>query len=130
MQISVSFGGTSGRFEVADVIARTFPAYMGFAVRVAAEDVGDPLPRGPYPTDRLVRLRPTAVGYTTPAGRVGLGTDSRLAPSDRPIDGLAVLRPDGGDMDLVKIDVRLPAGQAGLATPILNAALPRRGATR
>jgi hypothetical protein len=129
VQISSSSGGTSGRFEVANVIARAFPAQMAFARRVAAEGIGDPLPRGPYPTDHMARLRPNAAGYTTPAGREGLGTDSRLVPSDRPIDGLAVLD-TSGDWNLLKLDVRLPAAQAGLATPILNAELPRRGARR
>lgn len=129
VQIAVSFGGTSGRFEIANVIARAFPAHLDFARRVAAEGLSEPLPAGPYPADRMVQLRPMAVGYTTPAGQQGLGTDSRLAPDDRPIDGLAVLHPDG-DMDLVKLDVRLPTAQAGLATAILNGALPRRAARR
>lgn len=129
VQRTVSLGGTSGRFAVARMIARAFPAHMDFARRVAAEGLGDPLPAGPYRTDNMVQLRPNAVGYRTPAGREGLGTDSRLAPNDRPIDGLAVLYPDD-DMNLIKIDVRLPAAQAGLATPILNARLPRRGARR
>lgn len=125
VQLSVSFGGTSGRFEVARVIALAFPAQMAFARRVAAEGFGDPLPTGPYPTDRMVRLRTNAVGYTTPAGRTGLGTGNWLPPGDRPIDGLAVLD-TSGDMNLTKLDVRLPAAQAALATPILNAELSRR----
>ena len=125
VQVAYSEGGTSGRLEVANVIARAFPAHLSYARQVAADGIGDPLPTGPYRTDRMVRLRPTAVGYTTPAGREGLGTDSRLAPNDRPIDGLAILDPEG-DMNLVKLDVRLPAAQAGLATPILNAELSRR----
>jgi hypothetical protein len=129
VQISFSFGGTSGRFEVAKVIARAFPAQMAFARRVAAEGIGDPLPDRPYRTDHMVRLRRMAVGYTTPAGREGLGTDSRLAPGDRPIEGLAILL-GSHDLDLIKLDVRLPAAQAHLATPILNAALAPRGAKR
>jgi hypothetical protein len=129
VQISLSFGGTSGRFEVAKVIARAFPAQMAFARRVAAEGIGDPLPDGPYRTDHMVRLRRAAVGYTTPAGREGLGTDSRLAPGDRPIEGLAILL-GTDDLDLLKLDVRLPPAQARLATPILNAALAPRGAKR
>jgi hypothetical protein len=129
VQIAVSFGGTSGRFAVANMIARAFPAHMNFARRVAAEGISDPLPRGPYPGDRMVRLRPNVVGYTTPPGREGLGTDSRLAPDDRPIDGLAIIDP-ADDLNLVKLDVRLPAAQVGLATTILNGALPRRGAPR
>jgi hypothetical protein len=126
VQITESLGATSGRFAVARAIAQAFPAQRDFARNVAAEGIGDPLPTGPVPTDRIVRLRPTVAAYTTPAGRDGLGTDSRLAPSDRPIDGLAILDPAGGDMILVKLDVRLPASQAGLARVILNAALPRR----
>jgi hypothetical protein len=129
VQISLSFGSTSGRFEVAKVIARAFPAQMAFARRVEGEGIGDPLPNGPYPTDHMVRLRRTAVAYTTPAGREGLGTESRLAPGDRSIEGLAILW-TGYDVDLLKLDVRLPAAQAGLARPILNAALVPRGAKR
>jgi hypothetical protein len=134
VQLGFSFGGTSGRFEVARVIALAFPAHMAFARRVAAEGFGDPLPAGPYSTDHMVRLRPNAVGYTTPAGHAGLGTGNWLAPGDRPIDGLAVLDPElgsaGTDMDVTKIDVRLPAAQAGLARAILNAVLPPRRARR
>jgi len=129
VQRTYSNGGTSGRFTVADVIARAFPAYMAFARRVAAEGLGGPLPNGPYRNDRMVRLRPDAVGYRTPAGREGLGTDSRLVPNGRPIDGLVVIDPEG-DMGIVKTDVRLSAAQAALATPILNSELPRRAARR
>ena len=128
VQITYSEGATSGRLEVASVIARAFPAHMSFA-RSVSEDLGQALPAGPYRTDRMVRLRPNVVGYTTPAGREGLGTDSRLAPNDRPVDGLVILDPEG-DMNLIKLDVRLPAAQAGLATPILNAAFPPRRARR
>jgi hypothetical protein len=128
VQFSTTFGGTSGRFEVAKVIALAFPAQMAFARRVAAEGLGEPLPARPYPTDRLVRLLPDTVGYRTPAGHAGLGTVSRLVPSNRPIDGFAILTPASvsadPDFDVVKVDVRLPAAQAGLATPILNFHLP------
>lgn len=31
------YGGTSGRFVVAEIIARIFPAYKAFAVRVMKE---------------------------------------------------------------------------------------------
>jgi hypothetical protein len=125
VQVALSLGGTSGRFEVARVIARAFPAQMAFARRVEAEGIDGPFPTGPYTSDRMVRLRPLAVGYTTPAGRQGLGTDSRLVPDDRPIDGLAILD-TSEDWSLIKIDVRLAATQASLATAILNSALPPR----
>jgi hypothetical protein len=130
VQITESLGATSGRFAVARTIAQAFPAQMDFVRHVAAEGIGDPLPSGPVPTDRIVRLRPMVVAYTTPAGREGLGTDSRLVPSDRPIDGLAILDPADGDMILVKVDIRLAASQAGLARTILNAELPHRATRR
>jgi hypothetical protein len=128
VQFGSIIGATSGRFEVAKVIALAFPAQIAFARRVSAEGLGERLPNGPYPTDRTVRLRPDTVGYRTPAGRAGLGTVSRLAPGDRPIDGFAMLIPESAsaepDFDLIKVDVRLPAARAGLATPILNFHLP------
>ena len=52
IQLTQSDGGTSGRFDVAALIARLFPARIAFARAVAAEGIGDPLPAGPYPTDR------------------------------------------------------------------------------
>jgi len=125
VQIALSLGGTSGRFEVATVVARAFPAQIDFARRVETEGISGRFPRGPYPTDRMVRIRPTTVAYRTPARSRGLGTMSRLAPDDRPIDGL-VLLDTSDDWSLVKLDVRLAADQADLATTILNAALPPR----
>jgi hypothetical protein len=129
VQIALSLGGTSGRFEVAGVIARAFPAQIDFARRVEAEGIGGPFPIGPHASDRMVRLRPMAMGYRTPAGSQGLGTASRLAPDDRPIDGVAILD-TSGDWALVKLDVRLAPAEGRLATPILNAALPPRAVRR
>jgi hypothetical protein len=134
VQFRVILGGTSGRFEVARVIALAFPRQTAFARRVAAEGLGEPLPARPYSTDRTVRLLPDTVAYRTPAGRMGLGTVSRLAPGDRPIDGIAILTPESGladpDFDVGKVDVRLPAAQASLATPILNFHLPTGASLR
>lgn len=121
IQLTLSYGGTSGRFAVAELVARLFPAYRAFARDVAAEGIGDPLPAGPYPTDILRRRSATEVDYTTPANRQGLGTESRLAANGDPIRGLAILHPVD-DWDAVSLAVRLPAGQAGLAPAIVEAA--------
>ena len=56
VQISDSFGGTSGRFEVASIIARVFPAHKAFVANVIAEGNADssrlpiwPVPEGQTP---------------------------------------------------------------------------------
>lgn len=122
IQISLSNGGTSGRFAVADLIARLFPAYMSFARRAAAEDAGYSLPAGPYRSDTLHRRSASEVGYTTPARREGLGTHTRLAANGVPIHGLVILHPVD-DWDAIELAVRLPRGQAGLAPLIVDATI-------
>ena len=119
VQLSLSLGATSGRFEVARMIARLFPAHRDFARQVAAEGLGDPLPAGSYPTDRMQRISATEIAFTTPARLQGLGTESRLAADALPIEGVVILHPEG-DMDLVKLDVRLPAAQSALAAAIVE----------
>jgi len=131
IQISLSYGGTSGRFAVAQAIARLFPAHRAFAEQVAEEGImTEPLPAGPYPDDRLVRLSPTEVAFTTPGGRTGLGTQNRFARGEDPVEGIVILLPDGADeeIDLVKLDLRLPATLAPLAPAIVAEA--RRAADR
>jgi hypothetical protein len=119
VQLTLSYGGTSGRFKVAELVARLFPAYIAFARDVAAEGIGDPLPAGPYATDILRRRSATEVEYTTPANRRGLGTDSRLAMNSDPIQGIVILHPVD-DWDSVSLAVRLPAAQAALAPTIVE----------
>jgi hypothetical protein len=112
-------GGTSGRFEVADLIARYFPAHRGFIRQV--RDMGltlQNLPRGPYPADRIRSRTSTTVRLTTPAGRVGEGTDFWLAPNGEPVESLIVLHPEA-DMDAATVSVRLPRAQAALAPAII-----------
>ncbi len=105
VQLSDMSGGTSGRFAVSDAISRVFPAYRAY---VAKQDLGnDKLPNGPYQTDTLRYQNEHTVEYTTPARKMGLGTDSRLLADDLPISGVNLLT--GVDTDLVSLSVRLPA---------------------
>ena len=60
------------------------------------------------------------VEFETPAYTEGFGTQSELRKSGRPIRGVAVLI--GGLPDLVKLVVRLPAGQDHLAPAIIHQA--------
>ncbi len=122
VQLSYSLGGTSGRFEVADIAARIFPVAHDFVDDVEREKILDrPLVHHPFASDHILSRDATHVRYVTPAGRGGLGTQSLLVPSSRPIDGLAILhdKPQE-DMVLAMLSVRLPATQGALVEPIIG----------
>jgi hypothetical protein len=107
IQISIAEGGTSGRFEVAKVIARVFPAYKTFAQNVIAEGIepASDFPFGPYPNDKLTYRGKGVVEFETPANTQGLGTDSRLLPYASPIDGVDLIT--GQDTDLIQLAARV-----------------------
>lgn len=122
VQISVRFGSTSGRFAVADIIARVFPAYRAFAANVKKEfeDPANPYTFAPYPNDRLTYRSKSVVEYRTPAEAEGLGTRSSLSKNNSPIEGVAMLV--GQPPDLILVSVRLPPAQAQLAPVIVRQA--------
>src|ERR1700759_4516052 len=93
IQLTVSLGETSGRFEAAKFIARLFPQDRVFVDKVIAEkfEPASHFVFGPYPTDRLTRKSEAMVEYETPANMKGLGTDSRLVPNASPISGMIFL---------------------------------------
>jgi hypothetical protein len=62
----------SGRYDVAQIMARVFPDYKAFASRVL-QDIDLPLPSGPYPKDTLKYRGKTIVEFKTPAQTEGLG---------------------------------------------------------
>jgi hypothetical protein len=102
------FGGTSGRFTVAAVIARVFPAYESFARKVASEPDLTPFTSGPYPNDELVYRSEAVVEYRTPAQSEGLGTSSwAMSKGSLPIEGAAIIV--GDEPDLALLSVRLPS---------------------
>lgn len=107
ISLSLIWGGTSGRFSVADIIARVFPTRTDFVRGVQNE--GDMLQStftfGPYPADTLAYKSKTVVEYRTAARSEGLGTQFGLSRSDWPIDGVAMLL--GTTPDLVLLQVRL-----------------------
>ncbi|MGA2571788.1 MAG: hypothetical protein ABSF23_14825 [Terracidiphilus sp.] len=107
IQISFSSGGTSGRFEVAKIVARVFPAYKALAENVIAEGLepASDFPFSPCPKDKLTYRSKSVVEYETPANTEGLGTDSRLQMNASPIDGVAILT--GEDTDLIQLSARL-----------------------
>lgn len=125
IQLSSSDGGTSGRFEVAKVVARVFPSHRDYARSVIAEGFGpaSDYPFGPFRSDHLTYKGKDLVEFTTPAHRNGLGTMSWLLSSDQPITGFALLTigPDV-DTELLHLSFRLPPSLGFLAAPLMQQA--------
>jgi hypothetical protein len=121
IQLSLIMGGTSGRFGVAEVCALLFPTARLFVQGVMAEGLvpKDEFRFRPYRSDVLTRRSDTVVEYVTPANHDGVGTHSRMVRSDLPISGVAVLLP-GEDMDLLKLDVRLPPDMRDMSSTIVR----------
>ena len=120
VQLSVDSGGTSGRFEVAEIIARVFLAYKAFVTRVIAEGIepASSFPFGPYPKDKLIYKSNKIVEYQTPPNTDGLGTKSRLQKNSIPISGVAIL--EGADTNLIQLSARLPLDLADLTPTIIQ----------
>ena len=125
IQLSGPDGGTSGRFEVAKVVARVFPARRDYARSIIAEGFGpaSDYPFGPFPSDHLTYKGKDLVEFATPAHRNGLGTMSWLLPSDQPIIGFALLTiaPDV-DTELLHLSFRLPPSLSFLTAPLIQQA--------
>jgi hypothetical protein len=120
IQVAYRFGGTSGRFDVAEIVARVFPAFRSFATEVMQEfDLPDErFVFHPYPADKLVYKNKALVEYRTPAQAAGLGTYSWLSKNTVPIDGAAMLV--GDEHDLALLSVRLPVELNGLTRIIIG----------
>ena len=118
-----SYGGTSGRFDVAEVSVRLFPELMAdFIARVKAE--GFPSPDlskiKPFPHDQYTYVTPTLVVFTTPAHQEGIGTGI-FVPSDDPVRGVVSLSPEGGrDPDLLQVHIRLSPADDTLARALID----------
>lgn len=120
IQISFSIGDTSGRFEVAKIVARVFPAYKAFAQSVIAEGLrpASGFPFGPYANDKLTYRGKNVVEFVTPANTKGLGSDSWLLPSATPIDGVAIIIE--GETDLIQLSARLSTKDRNLIPLIIR----------
>jgi hypothetical protein len=120
IQLSESNGDTSGRFEVAQIIARVFPAHLAFVRRVVAEGVepATSFPDGPYPADKLTYKSKETVEYVTPPNTEGLGTKSFLIKDAYPIDGVALLT--GEELSLTHLSVRLSPEMSDLLPVIIR----------
>jgi hypothetical protein len=111
---------TSGRFDVAAIIARVFPAHRDFVTRLLAEEhpPGFSVPFGPYPKDKLSYKGTDVVEYETPAETYGLGTYFALQPNADPIRGEVMLLPP--TLFLAAVAVRLPPDLRNLTSAIVQ----------
>jgi hypothetical protein len=125
IQLSSSDGGTSGRFEVAQVVARVFPAHRDYARTIIKEGFGptSDYPFGPFASDHLAYKGKELVEFTTPPRQRGLGTMSWLLPSSQPISGFALLTIGTNvDTELLQLSVRLPSSLSPLAATLIQQA--------
>jgi len=122
IQLSVSLGDTSGRVEVAQIIARVFPQRRSFIHHLTRAHDGilneSDVVYGPYKTDNLVRPDRNTVEFQTPANADGLGTMSALRKNAWPITGVIVLT--GETPDATHLSIRLNPDQASLAPYIIQ----------
>lgn len=119
VQVQLSLGSTSGRFEAARVAGRLFPARRAFVESVRNEEGAEAdLALSPYPTDRTVLLNDHEARFETPAGKDGMGVGGRMAPGKDSVLGYAGMTEDN---DLLWVGARLPATDRDLATAIVEA---------
>jgi hypothetical protein len=121
--VSFSIGATSGRYEVAERIARYFPryrSYIGQMRRTMGFDIG-PMPAGPYPTDRFISRTATEVRLVTPPRRRGEATAGTLAPNGDLAESLVILDLED-DKNTITVHLRLPRAQAALTRAIFASA--------
>ena len=121
----ISADNGSGRFEMAQVLARVFPSQRAF-VKEVMDSLDQPsrsFTFGPYPNDKLIVQTDRLVEYRTPPYAEGLGsTNTRLNANDDPIDCVVIW--DGPKPRLLPylliLRVRLPREQRGLTSTIIH----------
>ena len=119
IEVSQSYGGTSGRFAVAKLIARIFPKNRAFVRSVIQEGImsEDGFPTGPYPSDTLKYKTDRMVEFTTVANLDGLGTGGALKRRTQPISGAVILA--GEYPDAFHLSMRLPKGLEDLGKTVI-----------
>lgn len=124
IDVSMMYGDTSGRFSVAAVIARVFPAQRGFVQDVINEGIqpASDFPFGPFPKDKLVYRSTTVVEFETPPHTEGLGTRGWLRANNSPIEGAVILEGEYKqcEMDMYSLSVRLTREMTSFLTQIIQ----------
>ena len=117
--VSYNFGDTSGRYTVADVIARLFPSHIAFVRRmIERSDLPKDFRVIPYSGDTFTAKSDRIVQFSTVPNQAGLGIALRLKPSHLPVDGIAILV--GDTPDLLQVIVRVEPQLTSLKPHILR----------
>lgn len=126
VQLSFSFADTSGRFSVARIAARLFPTKKEFVQRVIDEGIWprSEFQSGPFPQGMIKRRSDTDVEFETPAGKDGIGTESRLVKGTALISGVAIMTQAD---DLVLLDIRMPSDLRNLVPIIIQTTRQQSG---
>ena len=110
VEMSVSAGGTSGRFAVARYASRLFPGLLSRFIQRVKDEHLEPdseFSPGRHGRDSLTRVGRLMATFTTPPGVAGLGTAGALGPSGDPVQGVAAITADSTEPDMVIVRVRL-----------------------
>jgi hypothetical protein len=121
IKIDSTSGDTSGRFEVAQVVARVFPKHRAFVQGVIDmfDFFASQVTYGPYPSDKLIYRSERVVEYVTPPNTEGLGTvTSYVKQNNESIEGVAILQEP--TPDLLLLSVRLPPDLKVLTSQIIR----------
>ena len=122
VEMSLAFGGTSGRFSVATYASRLFPKVLASFIEGVRNEhlVADSEfePRR-YARDSVTSVDTWLAEFTTPAGVSGLGTAGVLGPSKDPIHGVAVIVP-GSEQDMIILLVRLGGNMGQVEAAVLR----------
>jgi hypothetical protein len=118
------FGGTSGRWGVAEAIARYFPSYRRVIPKLTAGFINPHWPSGPYPKDRLSYRSKTLVHFVTPSQATGQGSVAfgNWGQSTRAIQGSVMLVKTADGPDVQYVTIQLPDADRALANVILKQA--------
>jgi hypothetical protein len=116
VEIDHEYGFTSGRYAVAAMILRHFPAHIDHARAVEEMEIPLDPPESFGTRDRILPMGDDALAFVTPAGAEGIGTRNALAADGEPIAGLVLLLPEA-DMSMQTLGVR------GLGDPALTRAI-------
>ena len=121
IEASVSDGGTSGRFTVAEIAARMFPSQRAFVQKVLEENIvtGLKVPADPFPADHLTYINNLIVEYETPSRSTGLGTTRLLRSNVDSIRGVEIFDPTG-EVSLWHLGLRLPKNMQELEPVVIK----------
>jgi hypothetical protein len=122
--VAYEFGGTSGRWGVAEAIARYFPSYRGAIPKLTTGFINPRWPRGPYPHDRLSHRSKTLVHFVTPPHTKGQGSVAfgNWGKSTRAVQGSVMLVKTADGPDVRYVTIQLPDADNALAKVILTQA--------